>query len=165
MVKTRRVKTDAGKNLDVALDNLAGKVAKVGWFEKSKYPEPPHLPVAYVATIQEYGNSAEHIPPRPFMRPTVIQKRVEWRGVAERGAKAVLAGRATAADVMEQIGLKAAGDVRRTISQIWSPPLSPRTIAARLAKRKDKKTIGALDKPLVDTGLMLATLTNTVEDG
>lgn len=164
MVKTRRVKTDAGKNLEIALNNLSGKVAKVGWFEKSKYPEPPNTPVAYVATIQEFGYPAKNIPPRPFMRPTVAQKSVEWKEIAKRGAEAVLKSNATAATVMEAIGLKAAGDIRKTISQIFSPPLKPATIAARLAKRADKKTVGRLDKPLIDTGLMFATLTNVVEN-
>ena len=164
VVKTRRVKTDAGKHLEVALNELSGKVAKVGWFEKSKYPKPPNVPVAYVATIQEFGYSPKNIPPRPFMRPTIQQKRVEWGKIAERGAQAILKGNATATTVMEAIGLKAAGDIRKTISTIWSPPLKPRTIEARLSKRSDKTTRGLIDKPLIDTGLMFATLTNTVED-
>ena len=164
MVTTRRVKTDAGKNLEIALKGLEGKVAKVGWFEKSKYPDPPNLPVAYVATIHEFGWPAKNIPPRPFMRPTIAKQANEWRDIAAKGALAILNGKTTSDKVMEAIGLKAAGDIRKMISSIWSPPLSPHTIAARLRKRSDKKTLGLLDKPLIDTGLMFATLTNTVEN-
>ena len=162
MVKVVRQVSSAGKQLEVALKNLKGKVGKVGWFEKSKYENG--ISVAQVATIQEYGYPPKNIPPRPFMRPTIENKRVEWQKVAESGAKAILKGNQTLYNVMEGIGLKAAGDIRKTISQIWSPPLSPRTIAARLRKRKNKKITGNLTKPLIDTGIMLGTLTNTVED-
>jgi hypothetical protein len=159
----RREKTAIGKNLDVALKNLTGKVAKVGWFENSRYPEPPHIPVAYVATIHEFGYLPKNIPPRPFMRPTVIEKRNEWKDIAKQGAFAILKGEDNVHKVMERIGLKAAADVRKTISRIQLPELKPRTIAARLAKRADKNTLGLLEKPLIDTGLMYGTLTNTVE--
>jgi hypothetical protein len=162
MVATVRTKTEAGKHLEVALKNLEGKVGKVGWFEKSKYPDGTQ--VAYVATIQEYGYPAHNIPPRPFMRPTILNKRNEWVKIAESGAKAVIKGDQAIDSVIEAIGLKAAGDIRKTISLIWTPPLSPRTIQARLNRRKNKKTVGNLDKPLVDTGIMLATLTNVVEN-
>ncbi len=162
MVKVVRQVSSAGKQLEIALKGLEGKVGKVGWFEKSKYEKG--VPVAYVATIQEYGFAAKNIPPRPFMRPTIENKRVEWQKVAESGAKAILEGRQTLYNIMEAIGLKAAGDIRKTISSIWAPPLKPATIAARLRRRKNKKVTTNLTKPLIDTGIMLGTLTNTVED-
>lgn len=161
-MKVTRVVTPAGKNLEVALKNLQGKVGKVGWFEKSKYEDGTS--VAYVAAIQEYGYPNGNIPPRPFMRPTIAKKQQEWAKIAESGAKAVLAGKSQVGQVMEAIGLKAAGDIRKTISLITTPPLSPRTIEARRSRRADKKTIGSLTKPLIDTGIMFGTLTNTVED-
>lgn len=161
-MKIERVSGAGSKQLEIALKNLQGKVGKVGWFEKSKYENG--ISVAYVATIQEYGYPAKNIPPRPFMRPTIVKQQVEWRKVAESGSKAVIEGRSTIGNVMEAIGLKAAGDIRKTISAVWSPPLSPKTIAARLRKRSDKKTVGNLTKPLIDTGIMFGTLTNTVED-
>ena len=162
MVNVVRHKTNTGKQLKVALENLEGKVGKVGWFEKSKYEND--ISVAYVATIQEYGYPPQNIPARPFMRPTIIQKQKEWKVIAESGAKAILKGTRTIDNVMEAIGLKAAGDIRKTISLIWSPPLSPLTIQARLRKRSNKKVVGNLTKPLIDTGIMFGTLTNTVED-
>lgn len=162
-MKVVRVVEPAGRQLEIALKNLEGKVGKVGWFEKSKYENG--TPVAYVATIQEYGYSPRNIPPRPFMRPTIVEKQNEWRAIAESGARAVLKNTKTVADVMEGIGLKAAGDIRKKISAIFAPPLSPKTIEARLRRRADKKTMGLLTKPLIDTGIMFGTLTNTVEDG
>lgn len=156
-----RTKTPIGKALEVNLRHLKGKIGKVGWFEKSKYDNG--VSVAYIATIQEYGYPQGNIPPRPFFRPTIAKQQNEWRIIAQRGSKAVIEGKMQIGDVMEQIGLKATGDVKETISLILTPPLSPRTIQARLARRANKKTMGLLTKPLIDTGLMLNTLTNTVE--
>lgn len=160
----KRQKTETGKHLDIALTNLVGKVAKVGWFEDSRYPEKPNLPVAYVATIHEFGYPPKNIPPRPFMRPTIAGQKNVWKDIAKSGAMAILKGEQSVYNVMEAIGLKAAGDIRKTISTIYTPPLKPGTIAARLAKRSDKQTLGLLDKPLIDTGLMFGTLTSTVEN-
>lgn len=159
-----RVTTQEGKTFAKAIQTLEKKVAKVGWFEKSRYPEPPNVPVAYVATIQEFGDPTHNIPPRPFMRTTIASKKTEWADLMKQGVASILKGNTKIENVMDAIGLKAAGDIRKTISLIQEPPLSPRTIAARLAKRADKKTLGLLNKPLVDTGLMIATLTNTVEN-
>ena len=159
------MKTSAAHQLEVALKELASKkVGKVGWFEKSRYDDAESTPVAAVAAQNEYGNPNMHIPARPFMRPTIIAQQKIWAKVAEQGARNILKGDQTSSDVLEMIGLKAAGDIRKTISKITTPPLSPRTIAARLAKRADHQTVGNLTKPLIDTGVMFNTLTNTVED-
>ena len=162
MVKVNRVVSPEGKALEIALKHLDGKIGKVGWFENSKYEDG--TPVALIAAQNEYGNPSKHIPARPFLRPTVASKQKEWANIAMRGSKAVLANKATAADVMELIGRAAVADIQKTISLIQEPPLSPATIAARLAKRKDKKHVGALTKPLIDTGLMFATLISIIED-
>lgn len=162
MVEIRRVVSSEGKALELALKNLDGKVGKVGWFENSKYEDGTH--VAGIAAQNEYGNPSKNIPARPFLRPTVRAKQNEWKDIAMRGSRAVLANKATAAQVMELIGRAAVADIQKTISLLQEPPLSPRTIAARLAKRKDKKHVGALTKPLIDTGIMFATLISIIED-
>ena len=163
-MKINRKKTERAAQLAFALKNLDGKVGKVGWFAKSKYDDAESTPVAYVAAQNEYGNPNKNIPARPFMRPTIAQQQEAWRKLAENGAKQVLKGNYTASDVMQLLGLKAAGDVKETISKLLEPPLSPVTIQRRLARRSNKSTLGLLTKPLVDTGIMLNTLTNTVED-
>lgn len=169
-MEIKRVTTPAGKRLEIALKNLQGKVAKVGWFENSKYPAVPSkvgptqgIPVASVAATQEYGYPSKGIPARPFVRPTIAAEENSWKAIAKEGSKQVLAGNQDIGDVMEAIGMKAAGDIRKAITLVFEPPLSPRTIAARLARLSDKKTVGGLTKPLIDTGIMLGTLTNTVE--
>lgn len=155
-----------GKGLEklaVALKDLNKKVGKVGWFAGSKYPEPPNLPVAYVATIQEYGWASKNIPPRPFMRPTIAAKQGVWKSIAESESRKIIRGESTVTQALDLIGQKAAGNIRETIAALTNPPLSPITIQRRV-DRKTRKTIGSLDKPLIDTGLMYGTLTNTVED-
>jgi len=147
------------KNALAALDD---KVGKVGWFESAKYPDG--TPVAYVAAIQEFGYAAGGIPPRPMLRSTINEQSAAWIALVTSGAKAIMAGNSTTQNVMEALGLLAAADVRKKISTITEPALKPGTIKARMRKRADKKTVGNLTKPLVDSGLMLATVNNTVED-
>jgi hypothetical protein len=154
--------------------NLDSKIAKVGWFESDIYPDEIEektnkvlqkgLPVATVAHKQEFGDPEERIPPRPFMSTTIDQQRNNWLKKLKSGARAILAGNETPGSVMEAMGALAAGQIRKTITLIKSPKLSKRTIYDRLHRKSNKKTIGALDKPLVDTGIMLNTLTHQVED-
>lgn len=149
------------KGVVEAIKGIAGVKGSVGWFEESRYPGG--TPVALVAATQEFGYGA--IPPRPFMRPTIAQEKAAWsKGFAD-GYRAVLKERVTPEQVMEQVAGRAAGDVRKTISDLQYPPLKPSTIAARMRKRglpADKATATAA-KPLVDTGRLLATLTHQVE--
>lgn len=167
MATVKRTNPTVFKVLSDHLKELDGKVAKAGWFASSVYPNK--TPVAYVAIIQEYGYAEGNIPPRPFMRPTVARETNEWRALMLSGSKAILKGNATLYEVMNGIGGKAAGDVAKTISQVFSPPLKPKTILAR-ARRKAQRVrgkpliTGTLQKPLVDTALMINTVTHVVED-
>lgn len=162
MARVVRTQGPGAERLKVALEGLEDKQGKVGWFETAKYPDG--TPVAYVAAIQEFGYPRGNIPSRPFMRPTIDRERDNWRVLAESGARAIIAGNQTSQGVLEAIGLKAAGDIAKTISQVHAPPLLAATVKARMRRRADKKTVGNLTKPLVDTGLMISTITSTVED-
>ena len=162
-MEIKRVVTPLGKSLKHNLAMLDGKVGKVGWFENSKYNDKHNTPVAYVAAQNEFGNPSKNIPARPFMRPTVIEKQNEWEKIIYNGSKKIIQGQLDIGSLMQLVGLKAAGDIRKKISEIQEPALSPITIKRRLSKYKDKKTIGSLTKPLIDTSVMYSTLTNTVE--
>ena len=139
---------------------LDGIELKVGWFETNKYEDG--TPVAYVATIQEFGYPKGNIPPRPFMRPTITREENNWRHIIEIEALQIFAGKSTATKLFEILGLIASGDIGKSIAAVFTPPLSPITIANRKFKRADKKTKGALDKPLIDTGIMFETVTYKV---
>ena len=62
------------------------------------------------------------IPPRPFMRPTVIREEQNWLGYMASGAKAVMAGNETGYSVMDKVGQRAAADIAVSITQVFSPP-------------------------------------------
>lgn len=155
--------------IDAALKGLNGIEAKTGWFETAKYPN--ETPVATIAYIMENGavthvsraagvlqgsggGGATYIPPRPFMGPTVAAKGDDWMTLLGQSATVALMGEAKPRDVMEKVALKAAGDVGKTITELKTPPLAPSTIRAK-----------GFDKLLVETGLMLQSVTGIVEDG
>jgi hypothetical protein len=103
------------------------------------------------------------IPPRSFMRTTIAEKENEWAKLARSGAKAMVAGNASLKMVMEGLGLAASGDIKKKISEINSPALKAGTIENRKRKLAKGKKVGALTKPLVETSLMISSLTSTVE--
>lgn len=162
MAKVRRETNKtavAGLAAIVGMDKVVGKV---GWFESAHYPGG--MSVAYVAAIQEFGSPENNIPPRLGMRATSEEKKPEWGNTSRVVAKQVLANRLSPAQAMETIGLKAAGDVRKHITQVTSPPLKVATVKARLAGKKQGNVVSiTIAKPLVHTGHLLNTLTNIVE--
>ncbi len=173
---------DGWNKLNLAIKELESKVSKAGWFESNKYEDG--TPVAYVASIQEFGCPERSIPPRPFMRPTVAEKKSEWASIAELGSKAILKGDVTAEVVMGQLADSAVGDVKKMISSIQTPALSPITIELRAMKKQGEKITGATvgiaaakvasegytkpqgisTKPLIDDGIMFDTMMSKVED-
>ncbi len=171
-----------------ALEVLAGRLkeldrvqTKIGWFPGAKYEDG--TPVAYVASIQEFGSGPT--PPRPFMRTTAKSQQAVWAADAAQGARAVLAGNVTPFHVMDAIGEKAQEDVKETINQITSPPLSPITLELRAMKHKNpdlritgklvgdvaakvkqpgyRLDVGTPTKPLEDSKLLITTLTHVTE--
>lgn len=182
-MKLTRSAPKAFEKLDLALKALAGIQGKVGWFESAKYENG--TPVAYTMSLNEMGDGPT--PPRPFMRPTAIDKKKEWVDIAAEGARRVLAGNASPQTVMELLTTKAEGDVSKTITDLTAPALSPITIEIRAMKKRNPnlKVTGATvgeaaarvnapgyvaptgvsTKPLNDTGRALATLTHIVENG
>ena len=138
------------------LAGFQNKVAKVGWFPSAQYPDSEGgLKVAEVAIIQELGAPAANIPARPFLMPTIESEGKKWAENIQKGARAVMRGATTADNVLQIVGAQAAGDIRKAISEVRSPPLAPSTLAKR---RSD----GYTDQPLNRTGLMIATCTNVV---
>ena len=130
-------------------EEFEGMVAQIGFPSGINYEDGTS--VAYVATIQEFGAPAVGIPPRPFMQTTVRAKKDQWVRTIEKAIPKVAAGKMSAFDALDLVGMQAAADIKVTISSITSPPNSAATI-----KRKGSS------KPLIDTGLMLATVQNGV---
>lgn len=155
-------KRELSLRLEQGARELSAVQGKVGFFESAKYPDG--TPVAYVASVQEFGYAEGGIPPRSFMRTTAAEQGKNWTDAFGKGAKAIARGTFTAHQVMDAVGQLAAGDIRKKISEITSPPLKDATIKARQRRYADKKTVGKLAKPLVDTAVMVNSVTNIVED-
>lgn len=159
-----------------ALDKMQ---ARVGWMESARYADGK--PVAGIAVVQEYGSEKMGIPPRSFMRSTQAEKKGDWDKTMKSGFSAVMRGTRTAAQLMEAMGALASGDVRKKITQIMDPPLSPLTIKLRAYKKAGRVITGRVvgdaakdtsvsvsgisTKPLNDSGYMLATLTHVITEG
>lgn len=143
-------------NLDkikVALERVPeefeGLVAQIGFPSGQHYPDGTN--VAFVAAVNEFGAPAVNVPARPFIQPTVRAKKDTWTKTISKKIPDVVTGKLTAFDVLDLVGIQAAADIQDTISKVTSPPLAPATIA-----RKGSA------KPLIDTGLMMASVRNSV---
>lgn len=148
------------------LQEAKGKVAKVGIVGHQHYADKNQTPVAYVAAIHEYGSPSNHIPARPFMRPTVAAQKKNWANIG----KQLLQNGASVEDMLELVGKRAAGDVFETISNIHSPPLARSTKMARNRKahkqaaKYGKKPNAVSIKPLEDTKLLISSIGYKVVD-
>lgn len=139
-----------------ALRELERKEIRVGFFETAHYPDG--TPVAYVAAIQEFGYGP--IPPRPFMRPAQAQNQAKWLDAIGKGVKLSFLGKITVDMALGQVGMVAAGDVQKAIKAVTAPPLAQATVDARQSRLSGKKS--ASNKPLVDTGQMIQSVTSAV---
>lgn len=160
-IEVKVVKGDAADGLKNLENSFSNKVAKIGWFPSARYEDG--TPVAYIATIQEFGAPSKNIPSRSFIRSTISEKEKAWNELALAGAKKILKGETTSDTVLELLGEKVKGDIKEKITTLQEPALKNSTIKARLRKRANKSVTGLLTKPLIDSGLMLATLSSKVE--
>lgn len=181
MATMRRVPGNASGAFQKAMKDLKNANVRVGWFESSKYPDKNSTPVAYVAAINEYGPHK-----RPFMQTAADKFDKEWAASMLQLSKRIVNGKMTAEEALELMGMKVGGDIQYQIKQVMAPPLSLITLMARAAKRDGKTVTGATigefaaeikakgdtairaglgdvsEKPLNDTGYMLATVACSV---
>ena len=165
------------------MKDLQDANVRIGWFESSKYPDEAQTPVAYVAAINELGPHA-----RPFMKPTADARDREWADLMLNLARQIVKGRMTVEDGLTALGLQVGADIQYTIAHITAPELSLITLLARKARLEGEKVTGATigqfaarvkadadkvrqevsgisDKPLNETGYMLATTSFSVNMG
>lgn len=160
-MKVKRKKGPGDKRLKFLLKGLKStKSERVGWFKSAKYDDKNNTPVAYVATVHEFGEPSKNIPPRPTMRPAVAKNRKKWREFVKFKVKKLLTGEETIDGILEDLGLMAVGDVKEEILALVSPPIKESTKRARARHYADKKT-AVSDKPLVGIHkLLLNSVTN-----
>lgn len=161
-MKVTRVAGPSRATILGAAVQLGQQSGKVGWFPSARYADG--TPVAGVAAVQELGSASQGIPPRPYFRPTADAQANEWARISAGYARMVMRGQIRPADMFEGLCLAAEGAVRETITKLQTPALAEETIAARKRKlAKGKPPAMTIEKPLVDSGLLLATLTSQVE--
>jgi len=135
-----------GDKLQAALRDMAQKVANpatlsVGFLSGATYPDGTSVPM--VAAIQEYGRPPVQ-PPRPFFRRMIARYSGEW---PEAIGGLLKANGYDAEKALELTGAAVAGQLRQSITDLVDPPLAPSTI-----RRK------GFDKPLIDRGILLASV-------
>ena len=133
--------------------DLQSKQLAVGWFSTAKYQDSG-TPVAEAAATNEYGNPIDHIPPRPFMRPVFAEKKNEWQKIAA----AMIKQNKDSGQILDMLGTTISGQIREKISTIHNPVLSKRTLTERKLRGNSN------EKPLNDTGYMIATLTYEIKN-
>lgn len=140
-----------GERLEAAIAELDRKKVKVGYFPTSRYPDG--TPVAGVAAVQNLGSVSRRIPPRPTIGPAIEGSRQMQRDAIAVSVRRAVSGRQTVEQGMEQLGAAVVGEIQKAISELSTPPLAAGTI-----RRKGNS------KPLVDTGMMLQSVTYVVEN-
>lgn len=188
-MKITRKDGSGAKQLEAIIKGLQDKQMKTGFFGQAKYDDG--TPVAYVAAIQEFGDAGRSLPPRPFMRPTVARDEAEWKSMADKSAKQIAKGASTTGQMLNKIGEKAAGGIKKSISEVTTPPLTLTTLRLRKLKKQGVKIGGAVvgqafrdvnftgprakgdksadvsgvsTKPLVDDGILINSVTHVVEN-
>lgn len=147
------------RDMESVIREMGRKVVKVGYFPHSRYPDG--TPVAGVAVVQELGSISRNIPPRRTFGPAVEEGRGMQRAAIAATFRRAVKGTQTVEQGLDQLGMAVVGDVQNKISELTFPPLKRGTIEARRRRGKSGK---ASEKPLVDTGVMIQSVTHAVED-
>ena len=135
--------------------------AQVGFFSSAKYEDGTQ--VAYVASIQEFGNIQKNIPPRPFMRPAKDNNITQWKNIFTKATTNAIKNNNSIKGAFDIIALTAEGDIKKAIKSVTKPALKTATVEARLrGKKQGKKVSLTVAKPLIDSGYMLASVTHEV---
>lgn len=132
-----------GTKLQGALSKITANVTtakevQIGFLAGATYPDGTSVPM--VAALNEFGIPSKNQPPRPFFRQMIAAKSGEWPGAV---GKLLKANDFDVAKTLDQAGAAIAGQLRQSIVDLTSPPLSPKTIKAK-----------GFDKPLIDSGVM-----------
>lgn len=163
--KSRLSEVDKTLNMLIKSSVLVGIPAAAGRSDGG----PNNAALGY---IHETGAPEQNIPARPFLKPGIASVRGEIaQYLAQGGAKALAAagvegGTVAKAQVevdkaLHRIGLVAQNAARGQIQAGLAPPLSERTVYARLHRKRGRRSAGPMT-PLIDTGQLIRSITYTV---
>lgn len=152
IVKVKKAPEKVEKLLD-KLNKIANApdLVSVGFPESKKYPDGTDLLV--VAASNEFGTTDGRIPERSFLRAGILEKKNVIKDFWKKGKAAkLLMGELPPEKALSLLGLQGQTIVQNKIRAIQDPPNAESTIA-----RKESSN------PLIDTGLMIQSVTYVVE--
>jgi hypothetical protein len=114
--------------------------------------------VVQIAAVHEFGAPSVNIPERSFLRSAFDEDKRRIDSLLADGYLDTLAGKSNARQALGKIGEWFAARVKRKITAIKSPPLAPRTAAAKARKGKGS----GVPNPLIETGQMRASVQTKV---
>jgi len=132
---------------------IAVKVGVVGPDANVTHDPRSGLTNAELAVFMEYGTKT--VPARPAIRGTIDGNKDRYfKEILPKLARAVVEGKISFHEALDVFGLKVATDIKSAITsgEGIPPPLQPETVAAK-----------GSDRPLVDTGRLLNSITHAVE--
>jgi hypothetical protein len=135
---------DRGRKLLLKqLDLMDGAHADVGLFHdvKDGAADYGELSVAQIGAVHEFGS--ENIPERSWLRSNHDARIGKYNERLDRLYSRILQGKATVVASLTGFAEQVAGDVRRNITKIRTPPNAPATVAKK-----------GSSNPLIDTGTM-----------
>lgn len=119
---------------------------RVGFFSNARYPQGEY--VASVAYWHNYGKG--HNPARPFFTNAITKNKNKWFSVLKNDLSKQNK-QINLKSTFETLGNIMVGDIKKSITELKTPPLSPITIARKKSSN-----------PLIDTGLLRSSVTYKV---
>lgn len=125
------------------------KSVDIGWDENARYEDGKSI--AYVASIQEFGNDENRymntpngtpapIPPRPFFRSLVVDKKASWGGEI---ATKVQESNFDSGKALNEVGKMVSEQLKEKIVSFDTPPNAALTVKLK-----------GFNDPLIDSGQM-----------
>lgn len=156
------VRADTAQSILDALKTLANKDVLVGIPESKDERDDGDIGNAAIGYINENGSPAQNIPPRPHLKPGVKSAEPDFINHLRLAAQKALNGNeAGAITSLNRAGSNAAEGVRRYIQTAGLDPLSPVTLKIRKTRKKSPRQG---EKPLIDTGEYIRSITYIVRD-
>lgn len=142
-----------------AIQDMAKKHVLIGIPSANNSRNDGAITNASIGYINEFGSTANNIPPRPFLQPGVKKVSTQCAEVLKRSAQNILDGKDSIERGLNVVGTIARDSVKKTIvaSEGFSP-LAEKTLAQR-ARKGFKGT-----KPLIQTGQLINSITYVVRD-
>lgn len=107
-----------------------------------------------IAGVHEFGSAERNIPERSFIRSTFDEQERTFFYSAMILMDKIIIGRTKLRDALEQLGFIVQNSIVEKITTLKTPPLSPKTIAAK-----------GSTKPLIDEGRLRASISFEVKRG